>query len=441
MRGACITGVINGSPAHRVGVRAGDLLFSINGEEINDIIDYLYHSSESRLRLEMERDGEPMRAVIKKGAEEILGLRFEGELFDGIRICRNSCHFCFVDQVPAGMRDTLKIKDDDYRLSFLSGNFISLTNLTGEDWRKIDRYRLSPLYISVHATNPELRARIFRHRDATLIEEQLRKLAESNITVHTQIVLCPGINDGEELERSVRELSLHYPSVASIAIVPVGVTRYLPDGSPIRAVTRDEMKAVIRRISAWQREFRKRLGTPYVYGSDEFYLKTGTPLPRHGDYSDYPQIENGVGLMRKFVTEYMRSRRFLPRSVPSPRKVSVVTSALASPVISSIIDDFNRIGNVEVKLHTVRNSFWGESHVDVGGLLTGRDILMALKREKAHRQVLIPSVCLRDDALFLDDLTLDDISSGTGGEAIPVPVSFRELRNAILCGEDGRAQA
>ncbi|MHC9540898.1 MAG: DUF512 domain-containing protein [Vulcanimicrobiota bacterium] len=387
------------------------------------------------MRLEMERNGEPMRAIIKKDPDEILGLRFDGELFDGIRICQNRCDFCFVDQVPPGMRDTLRIKDDDYRLSFLSGNFISLTNLTEEDWHKIDSYRLSPLYVSVHATNPELRSRIFRQKKATLLEEHLKKLALSNITVHTQIVLCPCINDGPELERSIRELSLHHPTVASVAIVPVGVTRYLPADSPIRALTLKEMSAVIRSISSWQREFRKKLGTPFVYGSDEFYLKTGSPLPRHGDYGEYPQIENGVGLMRKFLTEYMRSRRFLPERLSSPRKVSVVTSSLAAPVISSIIEDFNKIENVEVKLHTVKNNFWGASHVDVGGLLTGRDILTTLKEEGAHRQVLIPSVCLRDDTLFLDDLTLDDISNGIKGEAFSVPVSFRELRSFILNGK------
>jgi len=435
MKGACIIGVIKGSPAHRAGIATGDLLFSINGRRIQDIIDYLYHSSEPRMRLEMERNGEPMRAIIKKDPDEILGLRFDGELFDGIRICQNRCDFCFVDQVPPGMRDTLRIKDDDYRLSFLSGNFISLTNLTEEDWHKIDRYRLSPLYVSVHATNPELRSRIFRQKKAALLEEHLKKLALSNITVHTQIVLCPGINDGPELERSIRELSLHHPTVASVAIVPVGVTRYLPADSPIRALTLKEMSAVIRSISSWQREFRKKLGTPFVYGSDEFYLKTGSPLPRHGDYGEYPQIENGVGLMRKFLTEYMRSRRFLPERLSSPRKVSVVTSSLAAPVIASIIEDFNKIENVEVKLHTVKNNFWGASHVDVGGLLTGRDILTTLKEEGAHRQVLIPSVCLRDDTLFLDDLTLDDISNGIKGEAFSVPVSFRELRNFILNGK------
>ncbi len=439
MKGAIVIGVIKGSPAHRAGIAAGDLLFSINGEKIRDIIDYLYHSSEPRLRMEMERHGEPMRAIIDKDPDEILGLRFDGELFDGIRVCRNRCGFCFVDQVPPGMRDTLRIKDDDYRLSFLSGNFISLTNVTDEDWEKIGRYRLSPLYVSVHATSRDLRARIFRNEKAAMLEEQLKNLALMNITVHTQIVLCPGINDGALLEQSVRELSLHYPSVASVAIVPVGVTKYLPADSAIRALTLAEMSTVMKGIRSWQREFRKRLGTPFVYGSDEFFLKTGSPLPRDGDYGEYPQIENGVGLMRKFLTEYTRSRRFLPGRISSPRKVSVVTSSLAAPVLTSIIEDFNKIENVEVKLHAVKNNFWGASHVDVGGLLTGRDIMTTLKEEGAHRQVLIPSVCLRDDKLFLDDCTLDDISKGIEGEAFSVPVSFRELRNFILYGKEGKA--
>jgi putative radical SAM enzyme (TIGR03279 family) len=426
-----IASIIEGSPAETAGIRAGDLLLSINGRPVRDVIDYLFLSCGETLSLEIKRENVLYQATIDKDEEEILGLRFETEIFDRLKTCHNNCAFCFVMQVPPHMRETLKIRDDDYRLSFLSGNFVTLTNLTEEDWEKIRSYRLSPLYVSVHATNPEVRERIFGTEKARAIIGDLQRLGAWGISVHTQIVLCPGINDGSELERTVHELSALFPTVASIAIVPVGITRYLPRNSPIKGLARHSMALIIEKVRRWQRIFRRMYGTALVYLSDEFYIRTATPLPRASEYEDFPQIENGVGMMRKLITEYNRSRRFLPKRLARPREVSLVTAELASAFIETIAEDFRKIEGLRLRVHRVKNRFWG-SHVDVAGLLTGQDILSTVMSDKAYSTIVIPSVCIRDGRQFLDDISISCLETETGREVVAADPTFPSLRRAIL---------
>ncbi|MDQ7822151.1 MAG: DUF512 domain-containing protein [Candidatus Eremiobacteraeota bacterium] len=425
-RGGRIAQTIDGSPAAKAGLRKGDLVVSINGIPLSDSIDYLYLTSGTLLKIRLIRSGKAFEAFIKKEEEEVIGIRFECEIFDGLKVCRNKCHFCFVDQVPPSLRGTLKIKDDDFRLSFLHGNFISLTNMEEKDWERIRRYRLSPLYLSVHATRPELRVRIFRNPAAERIREHLERFRGWGIRIHTQVVLCPGINDGKELERTVMELAEFYPSVSSIAVVPVGVTRYLPKDSPIRSLSLSEMKETVMVVHSLQKGFRRRMGETLVYLGDEFYLKTSRALPRSCDYGDFPQIENGVGMMRMLMGEFRRKARFLPAAVSPARHVSIVTGELAYSHILIISEALNRVQGLKVTVHRVKNSFWGPQ-VDVAGLLTGGDILQALEKEDGGERVLIPSACLREDLVFLDGLTLSALGKRLGREVIPVKPSYSDL--------------
>lgn len=429
MNNATVKKVTGSSPAEKAGIRSLDNIISIDGAVINDVIDYLYLSSCKKLTVEVKRGDRTISFNITKDEDEPLGIGFDREIFDSMKICQNKCPFCFVDQEPGFMRHTLKIKDDDFRLSFLNGNFISLTNLSGNDWKKIKTYRLSPLYVSVHSTNPEVRSKLFGNRKAGNIIENLKTLSEWNIFCHAQIVICPGINDGKELERTLTELSDFYPKVASIAIVPVGVTKYLQPGSGIRKLKLDEMMCLMKTVKKWQGIFRKRFRDPLVFLSDEFYIKTSTEIPCNVDYAGFPQLENGVGMMRRLITEFNRRKRFF--KPVSDKKISIITGVLAYPHIKDMIEDLAALTNLEIRLHRVENRFWGQN-VDVCGLLTGQDILETLKEEKANKTVLIPSVCLKDDYLFLDDLTLKDIQEALNVNVIPFEPTIDALGKVLL---------
>lgn len=429
MKRAEITGITEGSCAACAGIREHDVLLRIDGREVHDIIDYLYLSSSDRLKVDIERDGRPLEFTIHKSEEEALGLGFESEIFDGLKVCRNKCPFCFVDQVPPAMRTTLALKDDDYRLSFLHGNFISLTNLQEQDLQKIREYRLSPLYISVHATNPLLRARIFGNKEAAHLMEALSKFHEWGITVHAQIVLCPGINDGAELERTIGDLARFYPSVASVAIVPVGVTKYLDGGSPVHAMNLSQMREILTMSAQWRKSFLSRYGDPLIYLSDEFFLKSGTEIPPGKYYGEFPQIENGVGISRKFITGYNRSKRHHPLRVG--HTISAVTGVISAPLIQFVAAEVNRAGGLSIRVHIVENTFWG-STVDVTGLLTGGDILRTLREQGAGDIVFIPSVCLKDDFLFLDDMTVKDLEGALHTKVLPVRPCYQDFRSSMM---------
>ncbi len=420
-----------GSVAGRYGLIAGDKILSINGHPVNDTLDYMFRSCVGKLNLEILRGQEKLKITIKKNADDPLGIIFNDIIFDKIKICRNRCKFCFVEQGPPGARDTMKIKDDDFRLSFMCGNFISLTNLTEDDWKKIAEYRLSPLYVSVHTTNPQLRSEIFGNDKAQEIMEQLEKLISMGITVHTQIVLSPGINDGEELDRTLNDLAGLYPGIGSVAAVPVGITKYHKKGQ--RVFTEKEMKNIIALVCALQKKYKKITGDSFIFLSDELYIKTGTQLPSYKSYGDFPQIENGIGMMRNFLTAYNRSRRFLPAKLTSTREVSVVTGVLAGGYMGQIVERFSNIGNLKIKLHIAKNHFWGEN-VDVAGLLTGLDIQKALESKDKFTKVLIPAHCLRDNIYFLDGKSIEDIENATGCEITAVEPNFKSLSKAILKG-------
>ena len=418
-----IARVGNESPAANAGLRPGDELLSINSRPIRDILEYRYLTADEHVTVAARRDGKSNTHVILKSPEEDLGLEFDEELFDGLHTCRNNCIFCFLDQMPKGLRQSLYLKDDDYRLSFAHGNYITMTNLRDEDMDRICSQRISPLYVSVHATEPGLRARMFNNENAGGIMEQLRTLAESRITIHAQIVLCPGVNDGRHLERSVMDLASLHPWVASIALVPVGLTKYRSGLAPLEPVGNELAKQVVDSCVRWQRDFKRRLGTRLVFASDEFYLLSGTNLPAYGDYETFPQLQDGIGLSRIFLAE-LRSASRSAKRLRQGRYV-LVTGASAAPLVERLADALCRLEGVGARTCTVKNKFFGKT-VTVAGLLVGRDIVSALSDVSEDEEVLVPDVALKDDR-FLDDMTLSDIQSTVGVAVSAVAPSPRAV--------------
>ncbi|NLB18678.1 MAG: DUF512 domain-containing protein, partial [Syntrophomonadaceae bacterium] len=314
--GAIVSGVDPGSIGEELGIEPGDCVLSINGRQIRDILDYRFMIDDSQLEIELRKvNGECWILDIEKDFPENLGLRFEQVVFDRIKPCVNRCMFCFVDQLPAGMRDSLYLKDDDYRLSFLFGNFISLTNLTSSDWDKILGMRLSPLYISVHATDPDVRERMLGSKKARSIMRDLRRLHQHNIEIHTQIVLCPKINDGPILDQTIAELSSLWPAIQSIGIVPIGKTRYREHLPVIDSVGADQAKELIDKVSQWQASFRQSLGVGLVYLADEFFVRASLNVPESSYYDGYPQIENGIGVITSFLDELYQAVETLSDSI------------------------------------------------------------------------------------------------------------------------------
>ncbi|CEP67695.1 Aldolase-type TIM barrel [Moorella glycerini] len=440
---AVITAVRPDSIAAELGINPGDVLVAINGEPVPDLIVYRYLCAGENLEVEIEKPGgERWLVEIEKDYDEDLGLEFAVPTFDGLRRCSNKCLFCFVDQMPRGLRPGLYIKDDDYRYSFLHGNFITLTNLKPRDWEYIFRWHLSPLYISVHTTNPQLRYRLLGNQRGGEIMVQLKKLAAAGIQMHTQIVLCPGLNDGPELERTVKDLSSLYPAVQSIAVVPVGLTSRRENLFPLRRVTPKEAAAIANRITAWQAEFRHRFERGLVYGADELYLLANLPLPQAPYYDDFPQTENGVGLTRLFLDDFAAALANLNRPEIKHRRVVIATGTLAATLLAGLVQEATaRAGNLEARVIPVPNLFFGPQ-VTVAGLLTGQDLLRGLKeaapwvREK-EGVILIPDVMLKKDApVFLDDLTPEALARELGVEVQVIPATGRGLVEGLLkpCG-------
>ena len=419
--------------ADLAGVQPGDLLKAINGRPVRDLLDYQFYASEERLTLGIERNGREIETLIAKAADESLGILFGEEPAPFIRICANKCVFCFIKGLPErkqpvrgqplGMRDSLYIKDDDYRYSFLFGNFITLTNLKEADWQRLEEQRLSPVYVSVHTTNPDLRRRMVDGPRSGDILAQIERLGAIGITCHTQLVLCPGANDGEELERSIRELAALRPTVESISIVPVGLTKYnnmiaVENLPPLRPYTREESLDVMARAERWQRQFAAEPGAhglPFVYLSDEWYYTTGKPFPPARHYGGYAQIENGVGMTRKLLDDWRREREALPRAGEAPGRVAILTSLMAEPVMRRIARDIARRAGVETRVVAVPNQLFGPI-VTVAGLIGGRDALDAITRQLpdlTERDVLLAPRVMLDNAgvRFLDDMTLEEFTA------------------------------
>lgn len=417
-----IAGVVEKSIAHQLGIKPGDFLHKINGKIIKDFLDYQYLSSDEEIKIEIiKSNGDLMVLDIEKDLGEDLGLEFLSPVFDGIRKCRNKCVFCFVDQMPQGLRSSLYCKDDDYRLSFLYGNYITLTNLKEEDIAKIIEYRLSPLYLSVHATNPTLRTMMMNNPGAGKIKEQIDQLVKEGIDFNVQIVLCPGLNDGKELDNTIEDLSKFFPSILSVAVVPVGLTKHRQGLYPLESFSRDKALQVVNQVEEWQKKFKRELGTRLVFLSDEFYLLAGLELPKTPEYEDFLQIENGVGLSRVFLDDFANKERTLPKSLTQKKTVTLISGALAAKFLPTIVERLNKIKNLTVNLETIKNSFLGSS-VTVTGLLTGKDIINSLKNKDLGDQLLVPTIVLKEgEEIFLDELTIKDLE-----KALNVPIDVVE---------------
>ncbi len=409
MNGGRVQSVAPGSIAEDAGIEPGDIIVSLNGHELRDIVDYRYYSAEESVDILVRRGQEEAVIEVEKDFDEPIGVEFADELFDGVRECGNRCIFCFVHQLPKGMRRPLYVRDDDYRLSFLHGNFVTLTNVTHEDIARIIEQRLTPIYVSVHATDPTLRTQMVRTGNAPDVMAQLRTLADAGITLHTQVVVCEGVNDGEQLERTVSDLSGLFPQVASIGIVPVGLTRHRRVGPDIKSVDAPGARQIIELVKRRQKDFGKIHGTRLVWASDELYLSAGVQVPSAVSYEGYPQIENGIGLVRQFMEDRKRTLRRLPERLPLPLSVTLVTSTLAARILEEFAADLSSVKNLTVRVAPIRNKFFGES-VTVAGLITGQDVIEQLKCETLADIVMIPSIMQRDGA-FLDDVTLDEAAS------------------------------
>jgi putative radical SAM enzyme (TIGR03279 family) len=409
-----VVAVEPGSIGEELGFQTGDRLLSINGIRPRDLIDLQILCGEEELSLEV-RDPEGVLHVVEleKEADDGLGLMFREALFDGLRQCNNHCPFCFIDQQPPGHRRTLYLKDDDFRLSFLYGSYLTLTNLSAADWRRIEQQRLSPLYVSVHATDPDLRARLLGNPRAAPLMEQLAWFAERRLQVHAQVVVCPGWNDGEALSRTLTDLARFgggdWPAVLSTAVVPVGLTRFRPPGDTLRPVDPSAARAVIARVETLQEQWLAERGSRFAWLSDEWYLLAGLPLPPRPAYEDLPQRENGVGSIRAFLEELERATAELPAALPRPRRLSWVVGRLVARALQPVVDRLNRIEGLELLLHGLPSPYWGQDQV-VTGLLTGADLLQGLAGADLGEELLLPSVMLRQgEPVFLDDTTLEEL--------------------------------
>ena len=416
MQGKTITHVEENSPAAREGLLTGDILLSVNGERVKDLIDYEALSVRSRLVVEVIRGGEHLRYLVRKRVGEPLGLCFETTLMDRMQTCKNRCLFCFVDQMPKGVRSSLNVKDDDWRLSFIMGNYVTLTNVSEEEFSRILKRRVSPLYVSVHATDPALRVKLMSNPTAGMIMERLTALNEAGITFHTQIVLCPGINDGEALERSLEDLASLYPYCASVAAVPVGLTKYREGLFPLRGYTPCEAEEMVRYGERKQAEYRERWGDTFFYLSDEWYLTANLPLPPTETYGDFPQIENGVGLLRLFESEF---REALEEKLPltERRRVTVAGGVAANPFFRELYKELLDY-NIDVTTVPIGNAFFG-GNVHVAGLVTAGDIL-AVFHDHEQAPILIPRNMLREkDSVFLDGISLADLENRMNRRIVP----------------------
>jgi len=429
---APITGVIPGSIADEMAIEAGDILLLINDQEIQDIIDYQFYSQDDFIVVEIKKtNGELWSLEIDKDWDEELGLLFDDVIFDKMRVCQNRCLFCFVDQLPPGMRKTLYIKDDDYRYSFLYGNFITLTNLKEKDWRKIIDMHLSPLYVSVHCMEPELRVEILGSKRAASIRQDLKRLLDAGIEIHTQIVLCPGINDGEILKQSIKELSSYYPTVQSVGIVPVGLTGHRLKLPRLQVVTPEQSRNLIAMVNNYQAEYRNRFKKGFVYLADEFFIKAGVNFPGAEYYDDYCQIENGIGLARIFLDQFAEIEKSLPEQVQK-REIFIITGLSATVVLDPVVQRLNRLKGLTVHLVPVENHYFG-GNVSVTGLLTGKDILQVMENKYQGKEVIIPEIIFKQgDDILLDNISLEELRQKSGAQIYTVDGSARSLVETVL---------
>ncbi len=419
-----ITEVLKGSHSAKAGIVKGDKLVSINSHEIRDVLDYRFYLYEKKLTLELEKpSGERCVVKIKKDEYDDIGLEFETFLMDRQQSCTNKCIFCFIDQNPHGMREGIYFKDDDTRLAFLFGNYVTLTNVKDEELYRLCEMHISPINVSVQATNPDLRRMMLSNRFAGRILDQMQILYDGGLNMNAQIVLCQGVNDGAELERSLSDLERFIPRLVSISVVPVGLTRYRNGLYPLREFTKEEALEVLELIDRWGEYFYKKYGSRTVFASDEFYLKAGREIPEEEFYEDYPQLENGVGMIRSMQSEVLSELEFLKdeeRDFSLRRTVSVATGVSAAEHMRFLVEKIREVWyNIDCKIYPIRNDFYGES-VTVSGLIVGRDIIAQLKDKELGDTLFIPRCALRHEGdAFLDGVTLDELEKELNVKVVP----------------------
>ena len=437
VRPAIITRVLPDSIGEEIGFEAGDAIVSINGTKPRDLIDYQFLCAEEFLDLEvLDTKGKTHQVAIEKDYDDDLGLEFTTALFDGLLQCNNHCPFCFIDQQPPGKRESLYYKDDDYRLSFLYGSYLTLTNLTEPEWNRIKTLRLSPLFVSVHATEPEVRVRLLKNSRAGKILENLQWFAKNRLQIHAQVVVCPGINDGIHLDRTLEDLAKFYnpdlPTVASVAIVPVGLTKFRPPEDELIPVTPTKAAEVIKQVQKFQRQCQQKFGTTFAWLADEWFLMAGIDLPTADHYEDYPQLGNGVGSIRQFIGDFTaKAKELLPPAITPQKKLTWVVGNAVEKAFQPLVQQLNQVPGLEINLMALQSDYWGQT-MTVTGLLTGQDLLSGLQNQDLGQGILLPTVMLKHGELrFLDDLTVAEVSGGLGVDIICVG-DITELINACI---------
>jgi putative radical SAM enzyme (TIGR03279 family) len=429
-----ISEIVPGSIGKRVGIESGDILVSINGQKIEDIIEYMFFISDERLDIRIKKkDGEIRNYNIRKAYDEDLGIVFENPIIDQAKSCRNKCVFCFIDQLPSDMRETLYFKDDDSRLSFLQGNFVTLTNMSDEDIEKIIRYRISPINVSIHTTDAALRIKMLNNKTAGNIYERLKRLTDVGIRINGQIVLCPSINDGESLDKTIMDLARLYPALESVAIVPVGVTNFREKLFPLNIYDKDSANVVIEQIDKWQKELYKKIQTRFVFLSDEFYVLSNRSIPSYEDYEGFSQIENGVGLMAMFEHGLMEQLLEVQSRKIEHKRISIVTGISASTFLTKLCKKIEqRIQGLELKVYAIENNFFGRT-ITVAGLVTGQDILEQLKNKDLGERIIIPESMLKaGEKVFLDDITVGELQEKLGIAVVVSAVDGKKFIKKIL---------
>ncbi len=423
---AVIEAVEVASIGEELGIEPGDKLLSINNVQPRDLIDYKYLIAEETLNIKIiDQTGEIHEIDIEKDLDDDLGIIFTEALFDGLKQCNNHCPFCFIDQQPQGHRKTLYLKDDDYRMSFLYGSYLTLTNLLEKDWLRIEQQRLSPLFVSIHATDAKLRAELLKNPRAGIIMEQIKWFADRKLQLHAQIVVCPGLNDAENLENTLNDLFKYadgaWPTILSTAIVPVGLTRFRPDKDTLQSVDKKCATSVIQLVETLQKNYESKIGSRFAWLSDEWYLLANEPLPDRIIYEGLPQEENGVGSIRSFLESIDRATQQLPKRISSKKKCSWIVGKLVVEALEPISQRINEVEGISLRVFGLKSPYWGKENV-VTGLLTGKDVIDGLRGKELGDEILLPSIMLKHgESTFLDDITVEEVSKTL---QIPIRIVF-----------------
>lgn len=428
-----VKSLMPGGIGEELGIEPGDKLLTINGNEIQDVFDYYYYEESEQLLLLIEKpDGEEWELEIEKDEDESLGIEFDQSLMDEYRSCRNKCMFCFIDQMPKGMRETLYFKDDDSRLSFLQGNYITLTNMSDHDVERIVKYRLEPINISFQTTNPQLRCKMLHNRFAGEALKKVDILYRGQIEMNGQIVLCKGVNDGEELERTIRDLTGYLPYLKSVSIVPVGLTKYRDGLYPLEPFTKEDAREVLSVIHRWQEKIYQEHGIHMIHAGDEWYVLAEEEVPEEERYDGYLQLENGVGMMRLLFNEVQEALSAVTGD-ERQREISLATGRLMYPYIGKILEEIRKkFPNITTHLYAIRNDFFGE-RITVSGLITGQDLTGQLKGQPLGERLLLPCNMLKiGEPVFLDDFTLEEVENSLQVKTDIVKSSGQDLLDAVI---------